>query len=116
MDIMDRVNIMKECGMTTETSHNDLIKIIEILTNKGVQVTEENTGVMIAHFGAAFNRNITGESVNPLSRELIEQITEEECFDKCTEIFDEITKNITNVFNPTEKEFALLHICTLLNT
>lgn len=115
MDIMERVSMLKLCNMTDDIAHQDIITIIKIFREYDIELTEENAGIMITHLAAAFKRNTTGESINPLAETTITEIKQDPQFPKSEIIFKNIASNIKNKFNQTEEEFAKLHICTLLN-
>ncbi|MFZ2539480.1 MAG: hypothetical protein WAX04_11335 [Oscillospiraceae bacterium] len=116
MDIMERINILKECDIADEVAHSDLAKMVELLGEQfGITLTEENAGVMVTHFAAAFKRNRTGETVEPLAQVAVEGLQEDLSYQKACTIFTAISDKIENTFSKEEQQFALLHLCTLLS-
>ncbi|MEM1483594.1 hypothetical protein V6615_01825 [Oscillospiraceae bacterium PP1C4] len=116
MDIMERINILKGCGITDETAHSDLVNMVQLMKEQfDITLTEENAGVMVTHFAAAFKRNRTGETVEPLAEVAVESLQEDPSYDKACTIFAAISDKIENIFSKDEQLFALLHLCTLIN-
>ncbi len=115
MDIMDRVNLLKECGMANEEAYNDLKIIIDVFRDYHIILTEENAGTMITHFSAVFRRNTSDETLEPLAQEAVFDLKSDTFFERSYEILQSIVAKIQNEINPVEEDFVLLHICTLLN-
>lgn len=116
MDIMERINMLKQCGFSTEEDHADLCEIVRIFTDEyNIPITEENAGVMITHIAAAFKRNRTGEKVEPLDREVYKEAVQSEEYMTANEIMDKIVSAISGEVSETEREFFIVHICMLLS-
>ena len=114
MDIMTRVDTLLECDFSTPEDHDDLCKVIAVFQERhGFALTEENAGIMITHIAAAFRRNRTGEAIEPLA-DAFEEVKESAHFPMATAIMDEIARQVINEVSDTEREFFLLHICSLL--
>ncbi len=114
MDIMMRVDTLLESEFSTEEDHADLCKVIAIFQERhGLAITEENAGIMITHMAAAFRRNRTGELIEPLA-DAFEEVKESPHFPMATAIMDEIARQVSNEVSDNEREFFLLHICSLL--
>ena len=115
MDIMERINALKECGICDECAYNDLIKIIDICKQDDIILTEENAGIMITHISAAFKRNVTNETIEPLAKFIIDDMLQDEKYEQALGIYKKIVPAIENKFNEIEEQFTLLHLCTVLN-
>lgn len=117
MDIMDRVNLMKECGLADDAAYADLVTVIRVFHNDfQFEITEENAGVMITHLGAAIRRQKTGEKVEPLDRGVLEQARSEPVYPTAQKILDRIRRVTATRLPPEEEEFLLIHICNTLQT
>lgn len=115
MDIMDRINLMKECALIDETAYADLLSIVKIFRDDfQFDLTEENGGIMITHIGAAIKRLKAGEKIEPLDREILNQTEEEPACPTARKILDKIRKETISCFPPAEEEFLLVHICNTL--
>lgn len=117
MDIMDRINLMKECGLVDDAAYADLINIVRVFREDfQFEITEENGGVMITHIGAAIHRQKTGEKVEPLDREILEQAGNEPVYWTAQKILERIRQTTPTRLPPEEEEFLLVHICNTLQT
>ncbi|MVB12027.1 hypothetical protein CAFE_27560 [Caprobacter fermentans] len=117
MDIMDRINLMKECSLVDDAAYADLVSIVKVFREDfRFDLTEENGGVMITHIGAAIKRLKAGEKVNPLDREVLSQAAEESVYPTAQKILDRIREKIARRLPSAEEEFLLVHICNTLET
>ena len=115
MDIMERIGLLKEYNIADQTAYDDLVAIIKLIRERfGILLTEENAGVMITHIAAAFGRNRSGESVNPLVEAAVRELREHPCHSQAAEMLEALQGVITNELNEIEREFVLLHLCNLL--
>lgn len=117
MDIMDRINLMKECSLVDDAAYADLVSIVKVFREDfRFDLTEENGGVMITHIGAAIKRLKTGEKVDPLDREVLSQAVEEPVYPTAQKILDRIREQTVSRLPSAEEEFLLVHICNTLET
>ena len=115
MDIMERVNMLKDCDMINEEAYSDILSIINIFKEDfSIILDEDNAGVMITHMSMAFRRNETKEKIEPIGRDTYNQAVELEEYQKASEILDKIEQATKNELSNDEKEFFIVHICTLL--
>lgn len=115
MDIMERINLMKECRMIDDSAYVDLVKIVKIFKEDfQFDLTEENGGVMITHIGAAINRLKSGEEIEPLGREVLKQAEEEPSYPTALAILDQVKQKMVCKLPDIEQEFLLVHICNTL--
>lgn len=115
MNIMDRIDTLFSCGFSTESDYDDLCRIVDVFDKRcGIELTEENAGIMITHMASAFRRNRTDETVEPLDAKVFAEAMSSEAFPLAESIVDEIIGSISNAVSENEKEFFLIHICSLL--
>ena len=115
MDIMTRINLLRESEFSTEEDYDDLCAIVRLFKEGyKIEVTEENGGFMITHMAAAFRRNRIGEEILPLDEAVWEDVTETPEFALAGEIIKAIEAQITNPISEKERKFFFLHICSVL--
>ncbi len=115
MELTPRFEVIKNCGLTSESGYEDLLLIVDIFKNDfDIELTEENAGVMITHLASAFKRIETGEAVNPLDSALVEQIKMEPVYPLAQKIVDTVLSRIQNELSRDEQDFMLVHVGTLL--
>lgn len=116
MDIMERIDILKECGLVDEQGYQDLITIKKVFQDQfNIVLTEENAGIMVTHIAAAFKRLETKEEIIPLDDSVLEQLKEETVFEKSKQILENLRKEICNKLSYQEEKFILVHICNVLS-
>jgi transcriptional regulatory protein LevR len=117
MDIMERINVMKDCDLIDDLGYQDLLTVKRILSQDfQFDLTEENGGVMITHLGAAIKRLKTGETVEPLDPEVLIQAKEEPAYQTAVKILTQLKKVMVHVLPQVEEDFMLVHICNTLET
>lgn len=117
MSIMPRIDLIKEYGLADSMAYDDLVTIVGLMDSRfGITLTEDNAGVMITHIAAAFQRNTTGEAISPLVPEVVEGLRSDESYVKACEILDVICSTIKNPLSEAERDFVLLHLCSLVYT
>lgn len=115
MDIMDRINLMREYGLADDAIYADLVGIVEVFREDfGFDLTEENGGTMIAHVGAAMKRLKSGEKIEPLDRGVLKQAEEEPIYPEALRILEKIREKMACKLPKVEQEFLLVHICNTL--
>ena len=116
MDIMERIDIMKECGLSSEQEHKDLCAVVRLCKDEfGIALTEENAGVMITHIGAALRRVRTGEAVEPLDPEVYAQAAEEPEYERAQKIVARLLETLTAALPEEERQFFLVHVVQVLS-
>jgi len=101
--------------MIDEKDRIDLLKIIKIIElTCHIKVTEENGGIFITHIAALFQRNKNGESINPLSDKIISQLKSENDYELAHKTMDLIVSTIFNPVPEVERNYLILHLCTLM--
>ena len=115
MELMERIELLKEYGRMDETSYQDILFILDLFKeNYRIELTEDNAGVMITHMSSAFYRNVTGEEINALDAGILEEIKQIPEYPKAKQILDSIIEGIENALSQKERDYFLVHICNLL--
>lgn len=117
MNFDERLALYVEGGMITNKDVDVIHKVIDMFREDyGMELTEENAGMFIAHLCAAFNRNVTKEEVPPVEESMIKELAALDTYPKSLEILDKLMAVTDNSLNKTEQDYALLHINNLLST
>lgn len=115
MELGPRLDVIKSCGLTTESGYEDLLTIIRVFKEEfGIELTEENAGVLITHIATAFKRAGEDEKINPLDASIVEDIKQEPEYPRALEIVNRVQQSIINELSDTERDFMLVHVVTLL--
>lgn len=115
MELTERIGLLKEYGMMDETAFEDIQSIIHLFQEKyGIELKEENAGIMITHMSAAFHRNVTGEEIDALDAGILEEILQLAEYAKAEQMLEAIVSGIKNELSQKEREYFLVHICNLL--
>lgn len=115
MDIMERINIMKQCSLVDNEGYQDLLSVVRVFHDDfQFNLTEENGGVMITHLGAAIHRMKSGEKVTPLDSEVLKQAEEEPVYETSIKILNQIRKEMISELPKDEQDFMIVHICNTL--
>lgn len=115
MDLMERIRLLREYGMMDETAFEDILAIMKLFKEEyGIELTEENAGIMITHMSSAFHRNVTGEEIDAMDACILEEIKEVPEYVRAERILVSIASGIKNDLSKKEMEYFLVHICNLL--
>lgn len=116
MDFTERLELYQEGGMIDETDAKDVLAIVEMYRQRyNIELCEENADTFVAHLCAAFSRNHTHEPVEPLMKEVFDQVRELETYPLSLEMLENIKSVIHSPLNETEQEYVLMHINNLLD-
>lgn len=114
-NIMNRVNLMLEVNMIDKDDYRDIEDVIKITKKlSGVELTEENGGVLITHIAAMFRRNKTDEILNDLDEFIKQQILDGQFYKIANEIVTSIKGEINNEVNEVEMWFLKLHFSNII--
>ena len=115
--IMERINVLSELNLINDVDRLDLMSLIKIIeTQLKIEVTEENGGILITHVSAMFQRNKSGEQLEPLEKEIVLELQASVHYDSAIQVAEEIISVIENNVSEAEKGYLLLHLCTLVNS
>ncbi len=114
MDIMIRVNILKDAGQLSQENYETVKNVIALLETKHkLLVTDESASQLITHLCAALERIDKGETVAPVDSDVYAEFTKEAAFSKASAISKELVSLIGKV--PAEEgQYLTIHIATLL--
>lgn len=116
MDFTERLELYQEGGMIDEADAKDVLAIVEMYRQRyNIELCEENADTFVAHLCAAFSRNHTHEPVEPLMKEVFDQVRELETYPLSLEMLESIKSVIHSPLNETEQEYVLMHINNLLD-
>lgn len=116
MDLKIRLDILLETGQVTESVYNILLDVIKKFhDNYEIELLEENGGMFITHLSAAITRMMINEPIDCLEEAIINDVIQNENYEKAKEI-SKMIKNISRVdFTLDEEIFIIIHICSILN-
>lgn len=113
--IHERINLMTELGLIDQIDYKDLYTIIALTKEMlKIEMTEENGGILMTHIAAAFGRNKSNESIDRLTPAVLEEIKSDDHYPASVALVNAVVDNIVNKVTEVEKEFILLHFCTLI--
>lgn len=114
MDLIERLNILKDSGTLSQKNYCEVLKVIEYFEEyKGKTLTEENAAPFITHLCMALERTDKGENAEPLDRGVYSTAAEEPIFPEAVEC----CKNICSILpqlSDNEAEYVTMHICMIL--
>ena len=115
MDFSERLELYKEVGMLNDEDVKDINSVIGLFKDKYEMVLEEeNADFFIAHLSAAYARNKSGEPVEELPQEVMDELLSLETYEKSRNILNDILEITHNPLSEVERNYALLHINNLL--
>ncbi|SFB25813.1 PRD domain-containing protein [Clostridium frigidicarnis] len=115
MDLIVRLNILRDAGQVSEKTYNQLLKVIRYFKEKrNIELTEENGAMLITHLSSALARIEKNELVNSIEEIIFEEIKKDINYKKVVEITDDMEETIGKLPRE-ERDFIEMHICTLLN-
>ena len=115
MDFSERLELYKEGGMLNDEDVKDINNVIGLFKDKYEMVLEEeNADFFIAHLSAAYARNKSGEPVEELPQEVMDELLSLETYEKSRNILSDILEITHNPLSEVERNYALLHINNLL--
>lgn len=115
MDFSERLELYKEGGMLNDEDVKDINNVIGLFKDKYEMVLEEeNADFFIAHLSAAYARNKSGEPVEELPQEVMDELLSLETYEKSRNILSDILEITHNPLSEAERNYALLHINNLL--
>lgn len=114
MELITRLNILKDSGMLSEGNYNKVIKVIEYFDDvKNIKLVEENASMFITHLCSALGRIENNETVNDIDEEIIEALKLEEKYNESMYLVKDL-KNVIGEIPKEEVNFLVMHVCTLL--
>lgn len=117
MNFKDRLDLYLEGGMINKKDVVDIENVCQMFLDEYyVELNEENAGMFIAHLCAAYSRLKNDEEVENLPKEVIDELTTLDTYEKSLEVLDKVMKATINPLNNIEQGYVLLHINNLIAT
>lgn len=115
MELDYRLRLLLDGLVISERSYKAMLKIIEMFDNKlGIKLTEEKGNSFITHLAVAYDRVEKNTTINPLAESAYDEIRKSSNYSRSQEILEIIEKEIEVYFPDSEKEYIILHLCTIL--
>ena len=117
MDFKERLDLYQEGGMIAEVDRMQIEEVIKVFADKyGYVLKEENAATFIAHLCAALSRTISGESIEPVSEEIMAEIRALASYQKSLDMLEDVVTVTKERLDAIERDYALLHINNLIAT
>ena len=101
--------------MIDDNDIEDLNAVIKLFKDEyGVTLEEENASMFIAHLCAAYGRIDSGENIDELPSEVVDELKSLPTYDLSLEILNKVMKVTKNALNDIEQGYALLHINNII--
>ena len=117
MDFKERLDLYEEGEMITEEDRSQIEEVIKVFADKyGYTLEEENAATFIAHLCAALSRITSGESIEPVSEEIMAEIRGLASYPKSLDMLEDVVTVTKERLDAIERDYALLHINNLIAT
>ena len=114
MDLSFRLGLLKDGGQIDQETYEKLLKVPGIVKDRwGIELLEENGAMLITHMAAALMRVKRGEPVNPIEEEIIIQLRTEKDYASSQHLLKALEEELEIALPEEEKEFIIMHLCTL---
>ena len=114
MDLSFRLGLLKDGGQIDQETYEKLLEVPVIIKDKwGIEVLEENGAMLITHMAAALMRVKRGETVSPMEEEILLQLKTEKDYENSRILLNIIEEELKITLPEEEREFIILHLCTL---
>ena len=114
MDLSFRLGLLKDGGQIDQETYEKLLRVPVVIKDKwGIELLEENGAMLITHMSAALMRVKRGEAVNPMEEEIVLQLRNEKDYESSKLLLKEMEEELEIELPEEEKEFIILHLCTL---
>lgn len=115
MELDIRLNILKDSNQISQDTYEKVIHTIAMFKDKyEISLNEENGAMLITHLSCALERIKKGDELEKLEEFLVEQVKGNGNYKKAQAILSNIEDTIKIDMPMEEKNFMLMHICTLL--
>ena len=113
----ERIAVMKDTEIINAATAEKLALIQNMLmTNYGIQLTEENAAPFVTHIALAFERLNKNEEISPIDDFIFEEIKASEDYAHASEIADCICKmdTVAKALPESEKACIIIHLINVL--
>lgn len=116
MELDMRLDILKQANQIDEDIYSKLKAVIKMIDSKyGIKLNEENGAMLITHLSVALMRIKNQQLANNADEEIFNEIKCSEFFNMSNEVIEDIQNVIQMEIPECEKNFILMHLCTLFN-
>lgn len=114
MELITRLNILKDSGMLSEGNYNKVLKVIDYFDKvRNIKLVEENASMFIIHLCSALGRIDNNEILNELDEEILESLKLEDTYNESMHLVKDL-KDVIGEIPKEEMNFLVMHVCTLL--
>ncbi len=116
MDLLTRIQILKDAEQITEETKQGMIKVIEMFDREySIKLTEENGAMLITHLCIAIERIKKNEMVNKIDSMLYEEIKNSDFFKISLQALGKMERELGITIPEIEQQFILMHLCVLFD-
>ena len=110
-----RLQILEDNEVITADVTNYVKDVIEIVFAEKPDLSQDGAEMFFTHLAMASMRTINSIEENAMDEMVFEAVKQEPNYNKAMEIREKIL-SITNIeFSQTEKDFLLVHLCSILS-
>lgn len=114
MTLEQRIEMMEATGVISPATTQKLAHLRGLFAERfGIRLTEENAAGCITHFALALERLARGETVEPASDLVMEELRRHPDFETACYLTDHILDQVAPLPEP-ERRYVLLHVITVL--
>lgn len=113
--LKERISILEMAGETTNEISQTVIMFSERFESKfDIELTEENSSMLITHLAMALARIKKGEAINEIDEMVSNEVRSNEYFSKLGEFFELLEDKLEITVPESEKDYIALHACTII--
>lgn len=114
MTLEERIDIMEASGVISPATKDKVQQLRRLFGERyGIQLTEQNAAACITHFAMALERLAKGETVEPASDLIMEELRRHSDYDTASYLTAQIFEEVTPL-PEQERQYILLHVITVL--
>ncbi|MBS4538738.1 PRD domain-containing protein [Clostridium sp. D2Q-11] len=113
--LKQRLDILKEAGEISQDIKEATLEFISKFENKySLEMTEENSSMLVTHLAMALSRIKKGEEIEEMNEMALEEVKQSEIYCELPEFYEAIETKLNIEIPESEKGFLALHACTLV--
>ena len=117
MNFDERLQMYIDGEYITKEDADNVNKVVDLFKDEfGIELSEENASMFIAHLCAAYSRLHNGEKIETLPVEILNEVRNTSTFNKSLDIVKRIFEVTNSSLDEEEKNYLLLHINNLLGS
>lgn len=111
----ERIEVLYMANLIDEETRDTLFNVIQRLKNRHeIELTEDNGSIIITHLGRALMRAKTGEIIQGINDNTLNELKESENFDKAKEIYIDLSTLFPKPLPENEIEYMYANLLFLL--